>query len=375
MRKLNFLIVAVLVVSLIAVRLSSDKNISQPGNNGNLPNSSSNNNSSGSDSEVVAQNLDTPWGIAFLPDKNILVTERNGRLLLVSSAKESKEIAKIENVKEIGEGGLLGIALHPEFSSNNYVYLYYTYAQSGADTLNRVVRFKFENNKLASEEIILDKIPGAANHNGGRIKFGPDSYLYIATGDAQEPSLAQNKNSLAGKILRVTDEGRVPPDNPFGNHVYSYGHRNVQGLAWDESKNLYATEHGRSGIQSGLDEVNLIKPGKNYGWPEIQGSETRSGMESPVINSGSTTWAPAGMSFGNNSLFFAGLRGQSLYRAMLTGGSVERVEELLKNKYGRIRDVVTGPGNMLYITTSNLDGRGSPKTGDDKIVKLNPDSL
>ena len=232
----------------------------------------------------------------------------------------------------------------------------------------------YKNKTLLNEEIIVDKIPGAPNHNGGRIKFGPDGFLYITTGDAQNPSQAQDKNSLAGKILRLADDGKIPDDNPFGNHVYSYGHRNPQGLTWDNQGRLWATEHGRSGILSGLDEINLIEKGKNYGWPDIQGDEIKVQMESPKIHSGSDTWAPGGAAFLNNSIFFGGLRGQTFYEAKINGEKLE-LKEHFKGEFGRIREVVVGSDKMLYITTSNLDGRGSPKQGDDKIIKINPSKL
>ena len=328
--------------------------------------------------KVVALNLDTPWAIAFLPDNTMLVTERPGRVRQINDqgVLKSEPVAALTQVKEIGEGGLLGMALHPDFSENNSVYFYYTYEGSGNDTFNRVVRMTYREGQLFNEEIIVDRIPGASNHNGGRIKFGPDNNLYIGTGDAQQPSRAQDKSSLAGKILRVTAEGRSAPGNPFNNEVYSYGHRNVQGLAWDDRSRLWATEHGRSGVASGLDELNLIEPGKNYGWPEIQGDEKKEGMVSPVRHSGSkTTWAPAGAAFIGNALFFGGLRGQTLYEAVINGNKLTDLKEHFKGQYGRIREVIKGPDNMLYITTSNHDGRGNPDPADDRIIRLNPSSL
>jgi len=328
--------------------------------------------------KVMAENLDTPWAIAFLPDGGILVTERPGRVRLLDAEGMmlTEPIADLPAVEESGEGGLLGIALHPNFASNKFVYLYYTYSGNGNNTLNRVVRMTYENNRLTNEQVILDRIPGAANHNGGRIKFGPDGMLYIGTGDAQEPSEAQNIRSLAGKILRVTADGQVPSGNPFNNPVYSYGHRNVQGLAWDRENKLWATEHGRSGAASGLDEINLIQPGKNYGWPEIEGTETRSGMVTPKRSSGpATTWAPSGAAFFGNSLFFAGLRGATLYKAAIENDNVKEVKEYFSGDFGRMREVVVGPDNMLYITTSNTDGRGIPAETDDRIIRINPAKL
>lgn len=311
---------------------------------------------------VVIDNLDTPWSIVFLPNGQILITERKGTVRL-----NSEVIATFPQVQEIGEGGLMGMVLHPDFESNHFIYFYYTYQGDDNQTLNRVVRMKFKNNKFSYEKIIVDGIAGAPNHNGGRIKFGPDKNLYITTGDAQNPSRAQNKNSLSGKILRVVDDGKAV--------VYSYGHRNPQGLAWDETGQLYATEHGRSGIQSGLDEFNRIEQGKNYGWPDIEGNATKIGMETPFLNSGpTTTWAPAGMAFYNGSFYFGGLRGEALYKVTLTTTGPE-LKEYFKNEFGRIRDVVLGPDNMLYISTSNQDGRGSPRPADDKIIRVNPEKL
>lgn len=322
---------------------------------------------------VIAENLDTPWGLVFLPDNSLLVTERPGRVRLIDNSGhlQPEPVAVLEKVREIGEGGLLGITLHPDFSTNNFVYLYYTYQESGGETLNRVVRMIYQDKQLKDEKIIIEGIPGASNHNGGRIKFGPDSYLYVTTGDTGNSSLAQDINSLAGKILRVQDEGEAVADNPFGNLVYSYGHRNPQGLAWDDLGRLWATEHGRSGVLSGFDELNLIEKGKNYGWPEIQGDETKSGMETPKLHSGATTtWAPSGLAFVNNSLFFGGLRGQTLYEAVIEGEKLT-LKEHFKGEFGRLREVVLGPDGYLYVSTSNKDGRGSPVPSDDRIIKFN----
>jgi glucose/arabinose dehydrogenase len=332
-------------------------------------------------SSIVAQNLDTPWALAFLPDNSILFTEREGRVRFIdkNGNLQQQPVAVITEVREISEGGLLGIAVHPDFTSNNYVYVYFTYGTTNQNTNNRVVRYKFANNSLTERTVIVDAIPGAPNHDGGRIKFGPDGYLYIATGDSQEPSLSQDRASLAGKILRVTDDGKPAPGNPFNTAIYSYGHRNPQGLTWDEKGQLWSTEHGRSGFPSGLDELNRIAPGKNYGWPTIQGDETKGEMEKPVLHSGSDTWAPSGAAFypgrgEEGSIFFAGLRGQGLYEATLNGNSVN-LKKHFDGQLGRIREVVLGPDGFLYITTSNHDGRGTPKADDDKILRINPERL
>jgi len=316
--------------------------------------------------EVVAQDLDIPWELVFLPDGSMLVTERVGNLVRLRNDTEERMI--ISGVEHRGEGGLLGMALHPDFENNGFLYLYLTTAEGGGLS-NRVERYVFdmENNVLSQKTAIINGIPGAANHDGGRIAFDPDGFLYVATGDAGRESSAQYTDSLAGKILRLEDDGNIPEDNPFGNAVYSYGHRNVQGLAWDDEGRLWATEHGRSGILSGYDELNLIEKGKNYGWPEIQGDETRSGMEKPVAHSGaSATWAPSGAAYRDGSIFFAGLRGEALYEYEI---SENRITEHFKSIFGRLRNAVSAPDGSLYIITNNTDGRGNPKSGDDKIIK------
>jgi glucose/arabinose dehydrogenase len=327
---------------------------------------------------VIAEGLDTPWAIAILPDSSLLVTERPGRVRIISPSGVLAEtpVNGTPEVRESGEGGLLGIAVHPKFSQNQYIYLYYTYSSSGNQVLNRVSRYTYENNRLSGELVIIDAIPGSSNHNGGRIRFGPDGMLYVGTGDAEEPSEAQNTSSLAGKILRIEDDSRVPADNPFHNAVYSYGHRNVQGLAWDSSGKLWATEHGRSGINTGFDEVNQVQRGHNYGWPIIQGDETRPGVETAKRNSGATaTWAPSGADFIGESLFFAGLRGRTLYEAVMIGTDVTELREHFPAEFGRLREVIKGINGMLYISTSNRDGRGLPGPSDDRIIRINPQKL
>ncbi len=326
------------------------------------------------DIEIIADNLDIPWEVAFLPGKDgkstgdILVTERPGTLLLL----KNKQKIPIEGVAPIGEGGLLGLALDPEFSLNNWIYLYLTTKENGKHG-NKVIRYTLEGDKLSESQTIIQGIDASSNHDGGRIAFGPDGYLYITTGDAETKNNSQNTSSLNGKILRIKSDGSIPQDNPFNNPVYSFGHRNPQGLAWDEKGQLWSTEHGRSGLQSGLDELNLIEKGTNYGWPVIQGDETKKGMARAVINSGaSVTWAPSGAAYLNGYIFFSGLRGESLYRYSLVDGSLS---EFFKNEFGRLRAVVAGPDGYLYITTSNRDGRGKPDKDDDKLIKINPESL
>lgn len=315
---------------------------------------------------VVGQNLETPWALAFLPGGDILVTERPGTLKRIG---QNGQTYKIEGVKQTSEGGLLGLALHPNFEQNNWLYLYLT-SSSGDQLVNRVERYTYADDSLGDRTVIIDQIPGAANHDGGRIAFGPDGYLYAATGDAGVAENAQDTDSLAGKILRMTDEGKVPTDNPFSNYVYSYGHRNPQGLAWDDQGRLWSTEHGPSGLETGNDELNLIEKGANYGWPTIRGEQFLAGMKTPVLESGKEeTWAPASLTFIDGSLFFAGLRGQTLYQAKIGSNNEVNLSAHLRNEHGRLRTVQAHNG-ALYMTTSNTDGRGDPAATDDKILKL-----
>ncbi len=327
---------------------------------------------------TIADNLTIPWDMAFLPGGNFLVTERCGTLVELEP-NGSTTIIKLPHPKPKGEGGLLGITLHPDFVNNRYLYLYMSTSEAGGVTQNTVFRYKYVDGKLTNEKIIISKIPGALYHDGGRMEFGPDNLLYITTGDATIPKIAQDKKSLGGKILRLTDDGAIPESNPFktavgsSSVIYSYGHRNPQGLAWDNEGKLWETEHGRSGALSGYDELNLIQVGGNYGWPTIEGPATRTDMISPVLQSGADdTWAPASLAYLNGKLYYGGLKGESLYEVTIDGSHVTDFKKHLFQEFGRIRTVRVGPDGMLYLTTSNRDGRGTPKSGDDKIVKVNP---
>jgi glucose/arabinose dehydrogenase len=340
---------------------------------------------------VVAENLAIPWDIAFLPDgEGMLATERAGRVVHI----ESGQTFEVEGVEHVGEGGLLGMALHPDFVENRYVYLFQT-TRTDAGLRNRVVRYTYED-ALTFESTIVEGLPGAAYHDGGRIEFGPpaacasgqaDCHLYITLGDAGTENAAQNTESLAGSILRVEADGGIPPDNPFGNAIYSYGHRNPQGLAWDDDGRLWSTEHGRSGALSGLDEVNLIERGANYGWPDSEGDDVAEGTTGPKAHSGARdTWAPASALYlpapsearqagYAGSIYFGGLRGEALYEAVLSGDEIVEVREHFKGEFGRIRSVRQGPDGFLYLTTSNRDGRGAPVTGDDRIIRVDPGQI
>lgn len=319
--------------------------------------------------EVLAENLNIPWEIRYLPDDDDwLITQRSGELLSLNRGL----IASIEGVAHTGEGGLLGMALHPDFSSNRHLYLYYT-TQSGSRITNRVMRFRYENHSLRDGVVILDDIPGARFHNGGRIAFGPDGMLYVTTGDAVDPPLSQQESSLAGKILRMTPEGEVPGDNPFPDSlVYSLGHRNPQGMAWHpETEDLYASEHG----PTQMDEVNLILPGANYGWPIVTCDEAPTDYEDPIACYAGFTLAPSGMTFYNpgfiegTPLLVSGLRGNQIRRLSLESDGTVTDQEALFTEWGRIRTVHALDGD-LYFITNNRDGRGTPHAEDDRLVRL-----
>ena len=328
--------------------------------------------------ETVAEDLEIPWAIAFSPDGRIFVTERVGKLRVIEDGVLNPEPVKIFDVG-FGEGGLLGIALDPNFEENHYLYLYYTY-KDFLSTFNKVARFTESDNKLSEEKILLDKIPGASYHDGGRIKFGPDDKLYITTGDAGIVANAQDLNSLGGKILRINSDGSIPDDNPFPNSpVYSLGHRNPQGLDWDPiTRKLVASEHG----QSAHDEVNVIESGKNYGWPEVIGDETDPKYQSPLLHTGTETWAPSGAVFYNsknipeweNKYFIATLRGNHLRMLDLELGENQVISNkaLFAGEFGRLRDASIGPDGNLYLLTNNRDGRGSPAPNDDRILRVMP---
>ncbi|HEX7468771.1 MAG TPA: PQQ-dependent sugar dehydrogenase [Methanobacterium sp.] len=313
----------------------------------------------GLQSDVLAENLSIPWAMDFLPNNTMIFTQRGGAVSLLDNGVV-KNIGNI-SVTAIGESGLLGVAVDPEFSQNKYIYLYYTSSRG-----NRISRFVLAD-KLQNETILIDNIPSASIHNGGRIKFGPDGKLYITTGDANNRSSAQDINSLSGKILRMNKDGSVPADNPYKNYVYTLGNRDPQGLAWNTNNGiLYESEHGD--IQN--DEINILISGGNYGWPIYQGNNNAPGYISPLIVYTNFTLAPSGMAFYNNKLYVAGLRGSQVREINLTdnGTSIAGQQSIL-TQFGRVRDVVAHNG-YIYICTSNTDGRGIPQIGDDKIIRI-----
>jgi glucose/arabinose dehydrogenase len=332
--------------------------------------------------EVVADNLEIPWSIAWAPDGTVFFTERSGHLRVIQSGELLAEAIFSLDVGGV-EGGLLGVALDPNYNENHFIYLYYTY-NDFLSTQNKVVRYVVSDLTLSEDVVLIDGIPGGPFHDGGRIEFGPDGKLYITTGDAGNAGLAQDKNSVAGKILRINSDGSIPEDNPFSNSlIYSYGHRNPQGFDWDQSGNLVATEHGPTGWRGvAHDEINLIMPGGNYGWPDIIGEETKDGLISPILQTGDDTWAPSGAEFYDGDkipqwvgkYFVAALRGNHLHMIDfdLEKNIVISDQKLFTGEFGRLRDVKTGPDGYLYVLTSNQDGRGSPKTNDDKILRIVP---
>lgn len=327
------------------------------------------------DIEVVATGLDVPWDLAFLPDNRLLITERSGQLKVLQNGAVST-IAVLHNVASVGESGFTGLAVHPQFEENNFIYLYYTYRDAG-QIFNRVSRFELKEEKLMNEIYILNNLPGGSIHNGGRMKFGRDEMLWVLTGDAARPALAQDAKSLAGKVLRIKDDGSVPDDNPtLGSLVYSLGHRNPQGLDWHPlTEELIVLSHG----ETAHDEVNLVVPKGNYGWPVEKKCKEKPPFIAPILCSGQHTWAPSGGVFlGTDpwrlrySFFFAGLRGNLLKRIEIIDSVVAKEEDVILGGYGRLRAVVVGPDGSLYVSTSNKDGRGDPAKEDDRILKVTP---
>ncbi|TDC68904.1 PQQ-dependent sugar dehydrogenase [Actinomadura sp. GC306] len=311
---------------------------------------------------AVATGLEVPWAVAFLPGGDALVTERDSaRLVRVTPSGEKTVVGKVPGVQPGGEGGLMGVAVSPGYAEDKLVYLYLT-----ATSDNRVVRATYDGGDLGTLEPVVTGIPKAGNHNGGRIAFGPDEMLYIATGDAGDTSLSQDKDSLGGKILRVTPDGKPAPDNPFGNRTWTYGHRNVQGLAWDDDGRMYATEFG----QNRFDEINLIEKGGNYGWPEVEGEGDREGFTNPLLTWTTDEASPSGLAYADGSLWAAALRGERLWQVPLDDGEAGRPAARFESGFGRLRAVAAAPGGSLWFTTSNKDGRGDPAPDDDRVMNV-----
>jgi len=338
--------------------------------------------------ETVALGLEVPWGFAWLPNGDMLFTERRGRVRIISGGKLSPEpVFVVPDVEPSSESGLMDISLHPDFSRNSFVYLAYSYNNDGKRV--KVVRYVYAGGKFTEPKVIIDNVPGAPNHAGMRARFGPDRKLYITTGDSTDWNLAQDNNSLAGKTLRLNDDGTVPRDNPFVGkagyrpEIWTTGHRNAQGIAWQRSTGLmYQTEHGPTGFEgkgTGGDEVNVVEKGNNYGWPEISHRERKPGMVTPLLEY-SPACAPASATFYygdafpdlKGNLLFGCLRGVRIIRVAFSGREVLGQENLLEGKVGRIREVAEGPDGYIYFSTSNRDGRGRPAPEDDRIMRLVP---
>ncbi|SFF54348.1 Glucose/arabinose dehydrogenase, beta-propeller fold [Actinacidiphila alni] len=319
---------------------------------------------------TVATGLDSPWGVAPLPDGTLLVASRNtGRISRVDPVKKTTtQVGGVPGVQAGGEGGLLGLAVSPDFGSDREIYAYFT-----TESDNRIARLLYDTSRPAGQQLgapdtILRGIPSGTIHNGGRIAFGPDKMLYAGTGETNQRGLAQDKSSLAGKILRMTPDGQPPKDNPTpGSLDYSDGHRNVQGLAWDDQGRLWASEFG----QDTWDELNLIEPGKNYGWPVVEGIAHRAGYVDPVAQWHTDEASPSGIAYAGGAIWMAALHGARLWRIPLAGARPSAApQSFFSGTYGRLRTVVTADDGSLFVTTSNTDGRGTPAKEDDRILHL-----
>lgn len=337
--------------------------------------------------ETVATGFDTIWELAWGPDGAIWVTERGGSVSRVDPQGGGvTPVGDVPGVAEIGEGGLMGLAFHPDFASQPWVYVAHTYRAPA--TRNRLVRMRYTNGALGAPEILLADLPGSSIHNGSRLAIGPDRLLYVTTGDAADPALAQSTTSLAGKVLRLTLDGAPAPGNPSGSAVFSLGHRNPQGIAFAPDGALYVTEHG----PSDNDEVNRIEAGRNYGWPAVHGfCDGDVGGEQAFCQANNVveplaawtpTIAPAGLAYYDEplirpfarSLLFATLKDATLYRLALSadGRAVASMEQLFPQAFGRLRAILVAPDGSIYVGTSNRDGRGTPMPTDDRIVRIRP---
>ncbi|MFF7447004.1 MULTISPECIES: PQQ-dependent sugar dehydrogenase [unclassified Streptomyces] len=319
---------------------------------------------------TVATGLDTPWGLAPLPDGDLLVSSRDEATITRVDPETGRktELGEVPGVSPAGEGGLMGLALSPDYASDHLVYAYFTSASD-----NRVVRMLYEEKKPAGEQLgapdtLFKGIPKGFIHNGGRIAFGPDKMLYVGTGESGNTGLSQDEKSLGGKILRMTPEGDPAPGNPLPESpVYSLGHRNVQGLAWDARQRLFASEFG----QDTWDELNAIKPGDNYGWPEAEGRTDDQEFHSPVSQWATDDASPSGIAYAEGSIWMAGLKGQRLWRVPLKGTEAAAdPQAFLEGEYGRLRTVASAGGDKLWLVTSNTDGRGDPGKDDDRILEV-----
>ncbi len=314
--------------------------------------------------ETLATGLRSPWGLAFLPDGGALVSERDtARVLRVSSDGTTSVVGTVPDVVVGGEGGLLGLAVSPSFAQDRWVYAYHS-----APGENRVVRLRLQDGALGPPQVLLDGIPAASIHNGGRIAFGPDGMLYVGTGDAADTARSPRPDTLAGKVLRLTPNGRVPSDNPDpASPIWTSGHRNVQGLAWGEDGTMWASEFGANT----WDELNVIRPGGDYGWPTVEGGGGReSGFVDPVVQWPTDQASPSGIAVTADTVYVASLRGQRLWAVPVAGARAGEPVALFTGELGRLRTVAAAPDGSLWLVTSNTDGRGVPGGEDDRILRL-----
>jgi glucose/arabinose dehydrogenase len=320
--------------------------------------------------DTIATNLATPWGIAFLPNGDAVVTERDSTrvLLLEAPAYDVREVGSISGAVGLGdlggEAGLLGVAVSPSFDRDRMLFFYYS-----TDDDNRIVKAPLRDGRLGTPQVILAGIPQGHIHDGGRLAFGPDGYLYASTGETGQPELAQDKGTPAGKILRITVDGEPAPDNPFPDSpIWSYGHRNVQGLAFDADGRLWASEFGANLF----DELNLIEPGRNYGWPMVEGEGGGDGLVDPQVVWDTDEASPSGLAYDDGHLWLASLRGERLWRIETDGDRASHPADFFVGDYGRMRTVVVAPDGNLWVSTSNRDGRGDPAAEDDRILVIRP---
>lgn len=313
--------------------------------------------------DTVATGLRSPWGLAFLPDGSALVSERDTARIVRIDDGQVSEVGTVPGVSFGGEGGLLGLAVAPAFADDRFVYAYATTPNG-----NQVLRMTLAGGRLSAPEVLLDGIPASSIHNGGRLAFGPDGMLYVTTGDAADTALSPRPESLAGKILRLTPDGEVPPDNPDPTSpVFSSGHRNVQGIAWDAEGNLWASEFGANT----WDELNLIEPGADYGWPNVEGAGgTDDGFADPAVQWPTDQASPSGIAVADGTVFMAALRGQRLWAIPVGAGRAGDPQAFFAGELGRLRTVAEAPDGSLWLVTNNTDGRGNPRDGDDRILRL-----
>ena len=313
---------------------------------------------------TIASGLAVPWGLAFLPDGSALVTERDSGRVMSIRAGEVTEVGTVPEAAPTGEAGLLGIAVSPSFAEDHEVFLYVT-----TDSDNRIMRTTYDGSRLGDLDVILDGIPNDVIHDGGRLAFGPDGYLYASTGETGDGDLAQDRSSLGGKILRITTDGDPAPGNPFKDSpIWTWGHRNVQGLAFDDKDRLWASEFGASD----WDELNLIIKGANYGWPFVEGTGGDGKYAEPLVVWRPSEASPSGLAFEDGHLWMASLNGERLWRVDVDGTDAGNPTDFFVGDYGRLRTVAVAPNGNLWVTTSNRDTRGVPVESDDRILEITP---